>query len=287
MATQGLEQERSDRLDLGTGRPPRRAGRWTRTLALVAVGALAGWAAHAVSTRPEAEHGPSLMAGSLEENLRDPSGPELVVTLFNTGSTAVMVSDVAPRGWDATSPPTAIPAGGSVEVPIDLVGNCRAIRSTSEFVHARVTSGGTSRVVSMRLPSTPAALEAVFRRRCAVPRLTAPTTQDILGTWVVEDGGPAFTGKMLFRFDADGTYRMDVGTHLDDRPGAFGRFTLSPHGGLRLTSTRGGECLLGHRARWRVGLLSAGRMHVRLLTPYDGFCSVDPGDVWIAKRVVS
>jgi hypothetical protein len=102
---------------------------------------------------------------------------------------------------------------------------------------------------------------------------------------VVEDGGPGFTGKMLIRLGADGTYAMDIGTHLADHPGAFGRFALGRHGVVTLTTLGGGNCLLGHRARWEVGLLSRDRLHIRLLTAYDGFCAVEPGDVWIAKRI--
>jgi hypothetical protein len=107
--------------------------------------------------------------------------------------------------------------------------------------------------------------------------------RDLLGTWLVYDGGPAFTGKMYIHLDEDGRYEMDGGANFD-KPGAFGRFSLAD-GRLVLREIRGGDCGVRHRAVWDVGLRPDGLLHIRQLTAYDGFCTVEPGDVWIATRV--
>jgi hypothetical protein len=79
---------------------------------------------------------------------------------------------------------------------------------------------------------------------------------------------------------------MDYGTHLDDDPGSAGHFRLDPGGRLTLRTLTGGGCGRGSRAVWKVGLQADRRLHIRQLTSYDGYCTVERGDVWIAKRVV-
>jgi hypothetical protein len=279
-----------DRLDLGPAEPRRRP--WVRAALLVALGALLGWGAHTTTAREAGAVAPPsslphLVAGSFEQNLRDPYGPEFTVSLFNTGLSTVQVLNVAPMGWRATTPTVSIPPGGSVELPVDVAVDCGAISSPTQFVEVRVAAYPSTRTVQLQLPQVPAALDEVYWRRCSQPFTTRPSLRDLLGTWIVEDGGPGFTGKLVFSLHRDGSYQMGTGTHPADGPGAFGRFSLDSLGTLTLTPRGGGVCLLHRRAVWKVGLLPQQLLHVRLLTPYDGFCTVEPGDVWIAERVVS
>jgi hypothetical protein len=91
---------------------------------------------------------------------------------------------------------------------------------------------------------------------------------------------------MFIRLHRDGRYEMDAGAHLSDKPGAVGRYSLHGHR-LTLVRVRGGDCGPRRRAVWDVGLGAGGLLHIRQRTAYDGFCTVDRGDVWIAVRVVS
>jgi hypothetical protein len=216
----------------------------------------------------------------------NPFASDFLVTLSNVGRSPVEVLGVRPHGWAARTSPVGVPAGQSVDIPVDVSLDCLSTPPPSNLVDVRIATGGASRTLQLSMAEAPPALQEEYSRRCGWQFLRRPGPKNVLGTWEVEDGGPAFTGKMLFRFSRDGHYAMDYGTHLDNDPGAAGRYRLSPQGRLTLTTLIGGDCGRGNRAVWDVGLQADGRLHIRQLSRYDGYCTVERGDVWIAKRVV-
>jgi hypothetical protein len=281
-----------DRLDLGSEGPAGGRRSWWRAAALVAIGSIIGWsAAHGTGADRDAAAGPSdapvLVAGAVQQDLANPFASDFLVTLSNPGKHRVEVLGVAPGGWAARTAPVEILPGGSVDVPVDVSLDCLSTPPPSDVVDVRVAVGHASRMLELPLAQVPPALQEEYARRCRVQSLRVPSHKSLLGTWVVEDGGPAFTGKMLIRFTGDGGYAMDSGTHLDDDPGAAGRYTLGPRGRVILRTLVGGDCGRRRRAVWLVGLQADGRLHIQQRTSYDGYCTVERGDVWIAKRVLS
>ncbi|MDX6325152.1 MAG: hypothetical protein QOK15_1506 [Nocardioidaceae bacterium] len=287
MAYQGLEDDRLERLDLGTGtRRGTPSPRW-RAVGLLALGAVLGWAAHATTGHQAAEArqdtGRSLVVGSFQQNLVDPYGPELVVSVANTGGTPVNIDNVAPAGWHTRTDPVQVLPGDTVDIPVDVFTSCATLPDGGQRAEVRIGTGSSARTLLLPMGGSPA-LQELWLRRCRVESLRAPTRRDLLGTWLVNDGGPAFTGRMFIALLPGGRYEMDAGAHLDDSPGAVGLWSLHD-GRVTLVSTRGGDCGPRHRAAWEVGMRGT-LLHIRQLTAYDGFCTVDRGDVWIAERIV-
>lgn len=279
--------DRLDRLDLGRGAGPRRRAPWWRSAALLVLGALVGWGAHASTTRstahPATGDRQALFVGSFQQNLLDPFGPELVVSLTNAGRAPVDVTNVTPLGWRTRMDPVQVLPGTSVDVPVEVSLDCATVRLPGDGAVVRFRSGASSRSVVLPMMGSPA-LGELFIRRCGADDLPVPTRRDLLGTWLVAQGGLAFTGRMFIALHPDGRYEMDAGPHLADDPGAIGRFSL--HGSrLTLVATQGGDCGGRRRAVWDVGLRAGDQLRIRQLTTYDGYCAVDRGDVWIAERI--
>ena len=281
-----MPDDQLDRLDLGAGKPRRSHESWWRALALIAMGAILGWGAHAGTDLRIGEarqtSGAALVMGSFQQNLLDPYGPEMLMSVTNTGRAPVTITKVAPAGWRARIQPVQVPAGAVVDIPVDVSLDCATARWPGETAEVRVGTGSSARTLLLPTGGT-AALYELWSRRCWVQSLRVPTRREVTATWVVSDGGPGFTGKMFIEFLPTGRYRMDPGAHLDDSPGAAGRWSLHD-ARLRLVSTRGGDCGPQHRATWEVGM-RGDLLHIRQLTTYDGFCSVDRGDVWLAERL--
>jgi len=110
-----------------------------------------------------------------------------------------------------------------------------------------------------------------------------PRRQDLAGVWIVDQGN-FFAGRMLIELNADGTFAMDPGTSLFSAPGAYGVFTYRS-GSLTLATRGGRDCQPGDRSLWQVGLMSDGRLRLKVITFYDSVCTVEAGEVWIARRV--
>jgi hypothetical protein len=193
---------------------------------------------------------------------------------------------VAPQGWDTKTDAVQVPPGATVDIPVDVTLDCATVPSPGDRAVVRIGTGSSSRTVVLPMTPQSPALQELYLRRCRVQALRTPSSRALLGTWVVNDGGPAFTGNMFIRLEHGGRYEMDAGAHLSDNAGAVGRYTLD-RGRMTLVTTRGGDCGPRHRAVWEVGLLRDGLLRIQQVTAYDGFCSVDRGDVWIATRVPS
>jgi hypothetical protein len=174
--------------------------------------------------------------------------------------------------------------GATVDIPVDVSLDCATAPSPGGRAAVRIGTGSSARTELLPMGGSPA-LRELYARRCGVATLSTPTRHDLLGTWLVNDGGPAFTGRMFIKLQRGGRYEMDAGAHLDDAPGAVGLWSLHA-GRMTLVRTRGGDCGPRHRAVWDVGMRGT-LLHIRQLTAYDGFCTVDRGDVWIAERVLS
>ena len=286
MAIQGLEDDRSERVDHGDAdREGSRSPRW-RAVALLVLGSVVGWAAYSTTGHRAVEHpqhtGRSLVVGSFQQNLRDPYGPEMVVSVTNTGPTPVTITNVAPDGWRTRTDPELVLPGATVDIPVDVSLDCATTRPPGETPQVRVLTDGATHPEVLPMGGSPA-LQELWSRRCRVETLRAPTRRDLVGTWLVNDGGPGYTGKMFIQLGPRGHYRMDARAHLDDSPGAAGAWTLHDRR-VTLVSTHRGDCGRRHRAVWEVGMRGTA-LHIRQLTTYDGFCMVDRGDVWLAERI--
>src|SRR3954452_19375829 len=216
MAFEGLDEAQLDRVEIGTGTPRGGGGSWWRAVAILAVGGLLGWAAHAhtsatpgTSVAPDASGGSPLIIGSFQQNLEDPFGPDFVATVTNTTSAPVTILGIAPYGWEGQVSPVEVRAGEAVDVPVDGSLDCLTSQTFRDYTLLRMEAAGRVRVLRLDVQSGTAALDELYRRRCAPDTVRVPQKHDVLGTWVVEDGGPAFTGKLLFRFWSDGRYAMD------------------------------------------------------------------------------
>jgi hypothetical protein len=286
MAYQGLETARPDGPDPDTGQLHAGHRRRWAAVCLLVLGAALGWGAYG-RTGPEiADHphhaGRTLVVGSFQQNLLDPFGPELVVSVANTGGAPVTIAHVAPAGWHTRTNPVDVLPGATVDIPVDVSLDCARTRIPRNRARVRITTGGSTRTMVLPTGGSPA-LQELWSRRCRVETLRTPTRRDLTGTWLVSDGGPGFTGRLFIALLAGGRYKMDPGAHLHGSPGAAGRWSLH-HGRMTLVRTHGGRCGPRHRAVWEVGMRGA-LLHIRQLTTYDGFCTVDRGDVWIAERV--
>jgi hypothetical protein len=101
--------------------------------------------------------------------------------------------------------------------------------------------------------------------------------------WIVDEAN-FFAGKMLIRLNSTGTFAMDPFTTLFSRPGAYGRFGYRA-GNLALSTRGGQDCPRGDRSLWRMGMMSDGRLRMSLISSYHSVCTVQAGEVWIARRV--
>jgi hypothetical protein len=256
---------------------------------LVAAASVTGWRVgrdgrHSAPSARPAAHGAKLVIGALVANRpNDFQGPEFVATVHNVGDRPARVTNIAPRQWQATNPPVMVPAGGSIEVPVDATIDCRYTPPPTDEVLVRMTSSGRGMVQVMQLPSIPGALSEKWERMCAIPVGRTPRRDELVGVWIV-DRADFFAGQMLIDLRADGTWAMDPFTTLFTNPGARGGYSY--RAGRLLLDTRGGQdCAGGGHSLWRVGLLSDGRLRMQILNQYDSVCTIETGEVWIARRV--
>lgn len=258
---------------------------------LVAVAAVVGWRVgrserhpSAAAAAPSTAHGAQLVVGAVVANRPpDYAGPEFVATLYNTGDRSARVTEVAPVGWSASVAPVTVPPGGAVAVPVDAQLDCRSTPPPSNEISVADVSAGRTEFRTLHLAAVPEALTEKYERTCRTPPGHRPQRDELVGIWIVDEAD-FFAGQMLIDLRANGTYAMDPFTTLFSGPGAFGTFTYRA-GRLDL-STRGGvDCANGDGSRWRVGLLSDGRLRMQLVDQVDGVCTVELGEVWIARRV--
>jgi hypothetical protein len=282
-----MHADQEDLIVLGPRSPRRgRAMLGVAAVALVAVSVLGGWR-WGRSSEPAAPVPASraieLVAGPFEANLEATEGPEFVIPIYNVGDRAVRVTNVAPGMWRATSSPVTLAPGASAEVPVDVSIDCRQTPSPTGEVVVHATSSGRSAVQTLHLPSVPRVLTEEYERLCVVPAGRVPGRQELVGVWIVDEGN-FFAGQMLIDLEANGTWAMDPGTNLFSEPGAYGVFTYRP-GGLTLFTRGGRDCRRGDRSLWRVGLMSDGRLRMKVVTFADSLCTLEDGEVWIARRV--
>lgn len=278
--SQGRESPRGSRARAGLG-----------ALACLTLGALVGAQVDdAFDDRRAAEElaavPPVLSAGVIQES-PDPVGERrFAVPLHNGGRVQVAVDSVTAEGWasrEARPATVTIPAGGWVMVPLLAHVDCDAIGATAPerlTVRSTTAQGTFEQVVSMPAPSR--VLDDEGSRLCLEPVGSAPTRDEVVGTWYVEEAG-RFRGTTL-RLRADGTFAIDpdlyrFGPVLD----ALGRFT-GTGATLRLTASGGHYCRPGDHARWDLTLLEDGRLHIRHRPDHATWCGIVAGEVWIARR---
>ncbi|MGH3333525.1 MAG: hypothetical protein ACRDPJ_19680 [Nocardioidaceae bacterium] len=251
---------------------------------LLGAGALAGYQAQESASHPApaGRRGPVLVAGMVEKDTRLTSG-SFVLPLHNGTRKVVKILDVDLEGWASVAHAVSIPPGSWGTVQLDLTVNCRSTPYATRDIIVRATAGGGEFAEVLPMPGLPSDLNEEVSRRCSVPTGSVPARKELLGTWLVERAHQ-FAGEMLIRLNRDGTFAMDPENQLFTDPGARGTFTL--HGDWVALHTRGGsDCEAGDEAIWRVSLLESGELRIRHMTYYDGWCRIEAGEVWIAKRV--
>ena len=253
-------------------------------IALLAVGASAALGFE------ELRHGAGgenveLVAGEVLATATSTRPSDVVVQLYNHGSAEVTVLEVTPRGWTAEAESTTIPADawGAVPVQVDVDCDSQPVPDRELVVRVATTHGSVERVV-LTMSSTPYLLLGEHRRRCLAPDGTAPSLEELLGTWLVTAGWE-LGGHVLLQLDRDGSFRMDpeLGLLTGD-PGAYGWFSLEGST-LRLLTSGGRDCANGDHARLEVTLLHDGQLHLRWVEQYESSCRVEDGEVWLAQRV--
>lgn len=281
----------SELLSHGDGAPRRSPARvWGTALVCLALGALAGFQVHdALEDRRSAQElaaaPPVLSAGVIQEN-PDPVGDRRVaVPMYNGGSTEVTVDSVVAAGWvprDSRFQAVTIPPGGWAMVPLLVQIDCGAVGVAAPGLTVRSTTAHGTFEQSLPTPATARVLTDERSRLCLDPVGSAPTAQDLVGSWFVEEAGRS-SGTVV-RLRGDGTFAIDpdvfrFGADLN----ALGSFTRSG-ATLRLTAVGGHDCRAGDRTVWDLTLLEDRRLHIRH-RPRERWCEIEDGEVWIARRV--
>lgn len=230
---------------------------------------------------------PVLSAGVIQEN-PDPVGDlRFAVPLHNGGSGEVTVESVTATGWvvpDGGSRAVKVPPDSWVMVPLLVQIDCGAIGATApERLTVRSSTAQRTFQQTLPMPASSRILTDEGSRLCLPPSGSVPTTEDLFGTWLVEEAGKHL--GTLVRLREDGTFAIDpdlfrFGTDLD----ALGTFTRSGPA-LRLSAQGGHDCRARDRTVWGLTLLEDGRLHIRHRPTRERWCGIEDGEVWVARRV--
>ena len=230
---------------------------------------------------------PALSAGVIQE-YPDPVGDLLfAVPLHNGGSADITVDSVRADGWvprNADSRAVTIPPESWVMLPLPVEIDCDVIGAQApESLTVRVSTSEGTFEQRLPMPASSRVLGDAGWRLCLEPRGSVPTTQDLYGSWFVEEAGRF--RRTVVRLREGGTFAIDpdvfaFGADLN----AVGTFTPT-RSGIRLVAGGGRDCRPGDRTRWNLTLLEDGRLHIRHRTGGESWCRIDDREVWVARRI--